>query len=77
MHGAGYGSPFGMQWKSYNPSVSMTDPALEMATPPPAAAKKPSFSTAADRASKKALAKRDAETKSDKPSKKASLKADG
>ena len=76
MHGAGYGSPFGMQWKSYNPTVSTLDPALETATPLPKATKKPSFSSAADRASKKALAKREADKADETPVKKASLDTD-
>lgn len=67
MHGAGYtGGAFGMNWQSYSPRASYTDPALDNTefpdisvdqnyTPLPKKAKtKPSFSTAASDAAQRA-----------------------
>ena len=69
-HGGGGGGFFGGDWQSYNPRVSMTDPALlggldggevdglETTLPALKAPKRPTFSTVASRASQSALARR-------------------
>jgi len=99
MHGGGFGSgAFGMNWQKYSPQASTIDPALERAlaeslskdegyTPvPQAAPKKPSFSSVASRASRRALTRRAKAEKTKKPDtnmsetpsiKKASLDSDG